>query len=89
MPLDEAPLTLMSRSRSHGSRRPRVGLPHTDSVDLFHAASAKAFVLTLVDDPGNPTQVKGMSVTANSQRLVDYTFSIVTFFSTTSLFGLF
>jgi PIN domain nuclease of toxin-antitoxin system len=43
-----------------------VGLPHSDPADLFLAATAKAFGLTLVTSDRNLIRTEGISVLANS-----------------------
>jgi PIN domain nuclease of toxin-antitoxin system len=60
IPLTEAPLTFdVARALS------TVSLPHSDPADLFLAASAKAFGLTLVTADRNLIRTEGISVLAN------------------------
>jgi PIN domain nuclease of toxin-antitoxin system len=61
MPLTEAPLTY-----DVVLALPAVMLPHADPADVFLAASARAFALTLVTADRNLIQGKGISVLANS-----------------------
>jgi len=61
IPLTEAPLTfevVLELST--------VSLPHSDPADLFLAATAKAFGLTLVTSDRNLIRTEGISVLANS-----------------------
>jgi PIN domain nuclease of toxin-antitoxin system len=59
-PLIEAPLTFeVARAI------PTISLPHADPADLFLAASAKAFGLTLVTADRNLIRTEGISVIAN------------------------
>jgi len=61
VPLNEAPLTFeVARALS------TINLPHADPADLFLAASAKAFGLTLVTADRNLIRTEGISVIANS-----------------------
>jgi PIN domain nuclease of toxin-antitoxin system len=60
LPLIEAPLTFeVARAI------PTIRLPHGDPADLFLAASAKAFGLTLVTADRNLIRTEGISVIAN------------------------
>jgi len=60
LPLIEAPLTFeVARAL------PTIRLPHADPADLFLAASAKAFGLTLVTADRNLIRTEGISVIAN------------------------
>jgi PIN domain nuclease of toxin-antitoxin system len=60
LPVVEAPLTFeVARTL------PTVALPHEDPADLFLAATAKAFELTLITADRNLTKVEGISVLAN------------------------
>ena len=60
LPVVEAPLTFeVARTL------PTVALPHEDPADLFLAATAKAFELTLITAERNLTKVEGISVLAN------------------------
>jgi PIN domain nuclease of toxin-antitoxin system len=60
LPLIEAPLTFeVARALS------TIQLPHADPADLFLAASAKAFGLTLVTSDRNLIRTEGISVIAN------------------------
>jgi PIN domain nuclease of toxin-antitoxin system len=61
IPLSEAPLTFdVARALT------TVSLPHADPADLFLAASAKAFQLTLVTADRNLIHAKGIPVLPNS-----------------------
>jgi PIN domain nuclease of toxin-antitoxin system len=60
LPVVEAPLTFeVARTL------PTVALPHEDPADLFLAATAKAFGLTLITADRNLIKTKGVSVLAN------------------------
>jgi PIN domain nuclease of toxin-antitoxin system len=60
LPLVEAPLTLeVARTLL------TIGLPHEDPADLFLAATAKAFGLTLITADRNLIKTEGVSVLAN------------------------
>jgi PIN domain nuclease of toxin-antitoxin system len=60
LPLIEAPLTFeVARAL------PTIRLPHADPADLFLAASARAFGLTLVTADRNLIRTEGISVIAN------------------------
>jgi PIN domain nuclease of toxin-antitoxin system len=60
VPMIEAPLTFeVARSL------PTLGLPHDDPADLFLAATAKAFGLTLITADRNLIKTEGISVVAN------------------------
>jgi len=60
LPVVEAPLTFeVARTL------PTVFLPHDDPADLFLAATAKAFGLTLITADRNLTKTEGISVLAN------------------------
>jgi PIN domain nuclease of toxin-antitoxin system len=60
LPVMEAPLTFeVARTLL------TVGLPHEDPADLFLAATAKAFGLTLITADLNLTKTEGVSVLAN------------------------
>jgi PIN domain nuclease of toxin-antitoxin system len=60
LPLIEAPLTFeVARTL------PTLGMPHDDPADLFLAATAKAFELTLVTADRNLIKAEGISVLAN------------------------
>ncbi|SRR6266446_644478 len=61
VPLSEAPLTF-----EVANALPTISLPHADPADLFLAASAKAFGLTLVTADRNLIHAQGISVMANS-----------------------
>jgi PIN domain nuclease of toxin-antitoxin system len=59
-PLVEAPLTFeVARTL------PTLGMPHNDPADLFLAATAKAFGLTLITADRNLIKTEGISVLAN------------------------
>jgi PIN domain nuclease of toxin-antitoxin system len=60
MPLTEAPLNF-----EVAAAMTEVNLPHTDPADLFLAASAKAFGLTLVTSDRNLVRTKEISVMEN------------------------
>jgi PIN domain nuclease of toxin-antitoxin system len=60
MPLSEAPLTF-----EVAAAMTEVNLPHTDPADLFLAASARAFGLTLVTSDRNLIRTKEISVMEN------------------------
>jgi len=60
LPVVEAPLTFeVARTL------PTVALPHEDPADLFLAATAKAFGLTLLTADRNLIKTEGISVLAN------------------------
>jgi PIN domain nuclease of toxin-antitoxin system len=60
LPLVEAPLTFeVARAL------PTLGMPHGDPADLFLAATAKAFELTLITSDRNLIRTEGISVLAN------------------------
>jgi PIN domain nuclease of toxin-antitoxin system len=60
LPVVEAPLTFeVARTL------PTLGMPHDDPADLFLAATAKAFDLTLITADRNLLQTEGISVLAN------------------------
>jgi PIN domain nuclease of toxin-antitoxin system len=59
-PLSEAPLTF-----EVACALPTIVLPHADPADLFLAASAKVFDLTLVTSDRNLIRVEGISVMPN------------------------
>jgi PIN domain nuclease of toxin-antitoxin system len=60
LPVIEAPLTFeVARTL------PTVAVPHEDPVDLFLAATAKAFELTLITADRNLIKTEGISVLAN------------------------
>jgi PIN domain nuclease of toxin-antitoxin system len=60
IPLNEAPLSFeVARALS------TISLPHTDPADLFLAASAKAFGLTLVTSDRHLIHARGISVMEN------------------------
>jgi PIN domain nuclease of toxin-antitoxin system len=60
LPVIEAPLTFeVARTL------PSLSVPHEDPADLFLAATAKAFDLTLVTADGNLLKTEGISVLAN------------------------
>jgi PIN domain nuclease of toxin-antitoxin system len=60
LPVVEAPLTFeVARTL------PTVALPHEDPADLFLAATAKAFGLTLITADRNLVKTEGISVLAN------------------------
>lgn len=61
IPLTEAPLTF-----EVALVLSTVSLPHSDPADLFLAATAKAFGLTLVTSDRNLIRTEGISVLANS-----------------------
>ena len=67
-------------------RLPILAVPHEDAADLFLAATARASELTLITADRNLIKTQGISVLA-TQYASNYTFSIVTFFTTTSLAG--
>ena len=59
-PVVEAPLTFeVARTL------PTLGMPHEDPADLFLAATAKAFGLTLITADRNLIKTEGVSVLAN------------------------
>jgi PIN domain nuclease of toxin-antitoxin system len=59
-PVIEAPLTFeVARTL------PTLGMPHDDPADLFLAATAKAFGLTLITADRNLIKTEGVSVLAN------------------------
>jgi PIN domain nuclease of toxin-antitoxin system len=60
MPLTEAPLNF-----EVAAAMSEVNLPHTDPADLFLAASAKAFGLTLVTSDRNLIRTREISVMEN------------------------
>jgi len=60
VPLTEAPLTF-----EVGKALSTINLPHADPADLFLAASAKAFGLTLVTADRHLIKAEGISVLAN------------------------
>jgi PIN domain nuclease of toxin-antitoxin system len=60
MPLSEAPLNF-----EVAAAMTEVNLPHTDPADLFLAASARAFGLTLVTSDRNLIRTKEISVMEN------------------------
>jgi PIN domain nuclease of toxin-antitoxin system len=61
IPLTEAPLTFeVARALA------AVQLPHADPADMFLAATARAFDLTLLTADRNLIQTKGISVIQNS-----------------------
>jgi PIN domain nuclease of toxin-antitoxin system len=60
VPLNDAPLTF-----EVGKALSTVKLPHADPADLFLAATAKAFGLTLVTADRNLIRAEGISVIAN------------------------
>ena len=60
LPVTEAPITLeVVRTL------PTLAVPHEDPADLFLAATAKAFDLTLITADSNLLKTKGISVLAN------------------------
>ena len=60
VPLNEAPMSFeVARTL------PVISLPHADPADLFLAASAKAFGLTLVTSDRNLLRAQGISVMEN------------------------
>jgi PIN domain nuclease of toxin-antitoxin system len=60
LPLIEAPLTFeVARTV------PTLAMPHDDPADLFLAATAKAFELTLITADRNLIKTEGISVLAN------------------------
>jgi PIN domain nuclease of toxin-antitoxin system len=60
LPVTEAPLTLeVARAL------PSLAVPHEDPADLFLAATAKAFGLTLITADRNLIKTQGISVLAN------------------------
>ena len=60
LPVIEAPLTFeVARTL------PTLGMPHEDPADLFLAATAKAFKLTLITADRNLIKTEGVSVLAN------------------------
>jgi PIN domain nuclease of toxin-antitoxin system len=60
LPVVEAPLTFeVARAL------PTLGMPHGDPADLFLAATAKAFELTLITSDRNLIRTEGISVLAN------------------------
>jgi PIN domain nuclease of toxin-antitoxin system len=60
LPVVEAPLTFeVARTL------PTVAVPHEDPADLFLAATAKAFGLTLITADRNLIKIEGVSVLAN------------------------
>ena len=61
IPVTEAPLTFeVARALT------AISLPHTDPADMFLAATAKAFDLTLLTADRNLIQAKGIDVMQNS-----------------------
>ena len=61
IPVTEAPLTFeVARALT------AISLPHTDPADMFLAATAKAFDLTLLTVDRNLIQAKGINVIQNS-----------------------
>jgi PIN domain nuclease of toxin-antitoxin system len=60
LPVVEAPLTF-----EVARMLPTLGMPHDDPADLFLAATAKAFELTLVTADRNLLRTGGISVLAN------------------------
>lgn len=60
VPMIEAPLTF-----EVAGSLPTLGLPHDDPADLFLAATAKAFGLTLITADRNLIKTEGISVLAN------------------------
>ncbi|HEY6183386.1 MAG TPA: type II toxin-antitoxin system VapC family toxin [Terriglobales bacterium] len=61
LPLTEAPLTFeVARTLT------TINLPHNDPADMFLAATAKAFDLTLLTADRNLIQAEGISVMQNS-----------------------
>jgi PIN domain nuclease of toxin-antitoxin system len=60
IPVIEAPLTFeVARTL------PALGMPHEDPADLFLAATAKAFGLTLITADRNLLKTEGISILAN------------------------
>jgi len=60
LPVVEAPLTF-----EVARMLPTLGVPHDDPADLFLAATAKAFGLTLITADRNLIQTQGISILAN------------------------
>jgi PIN domain nuclease of toxin-antitoxin system len=60
LPVTEAPLTF-----EVGRMLPTFDMPHPDPADLFLAATAKAFELTLITADHNLIKTKGISILAN------------------------
>jgi PIN domain nuclease of toxin-antitoxin system len=60
LPVVEAPLTF-----EVARMLPTLGMPHDDPADLFLAATAKAFEITLVTADRNLLRTGGISVLAN------------------------
>jgi PIN domain nuclease of toxin-antitoxin system len=60
LPLIEAPLTFEVARTG-----PSLAMPHDDPADLFLAATAKAFELTLITADRNLIKTEGISVLAN------------------------
>ena len=60
LPVIEAPLTFeVARTL------PSIAVPHEDPADLFLAATARAFGLTLITGDRNLVKTEGISVLAN------------------------
>jgi PIN domain nuclease of toxin-antitoxin system len=59
-PVTEAPVTF-----EVARMLPTIAVPHEDPADLFLAATAKAFELTLITADRNLVKTKGISILAN------------------------